>query len=75
MMLRLAVPVVSLCVCLGPGMLPVVPGSPAMAHVRSTPPLCLAAEPHWSWLHARCPVMPGDPFESVGARLWLLHVR
>lgn len=75
MMLSAAVQVLSVCLCLGPGMPPAFSGPPAVVQVRSTPPLCLAAEPHWSRLHVRCPVMPVDPFESVGARLWLLNAR
>ena len=74
MMLRLTTAAVSVCLCMGPLLMPTLPGLPG-GPVRATPPLCLAAAPRWSEFRLRCPVMPVDPFESVGARLWLLHVR
>jgi hypothetical protein len=67
MILRVTATVLSACLCLTPGPLRSSPSAP--------PPLCLAAAPRWSQLHAPCPVLPVDLFESVGARLWLLHVR
>lgn len=83
MMLRVTATVLSACLCLTPGPLrshpsgpdPAVSGRHDAGLIRPAPPLCLAAAPRWTGLRAPCPVMPVDPFESVGARLWLLHVR
>ena len=71
MMLRFTVTALAACLCLTPGPL----SSFRPLQDQPMPPLCLAAAPEWARLHAPCPVMPVDPFESVGARLWLLHVR
>ncbi|MEV8214645.1 hypothetical protein [Leifsonia sp. NPDC077715] len=69
------------CLCLSPSPSPqespvapdAVEFSPSWA--QQSPELCLARARAWSHLDLRCPRIPFDPFESVGARLLLLRVR
>lgn len=76
-----AAAVLAACLCLTGQPLhsapPVVSDPPGATWggARVPPSLCLATARGWAPLHAPCPRLPVDPFESVGARLWLLHVR